>query len=187
LANFAHLIGTISSPIMKAFVLAISLSVITLTAFSQKAKKTLVATKTDMPPKLDGLLDDKAWQNVPIATDFVELQPNAGTHEKPEERTEVKIIYDNNAIYIGARMYETSGDKVAKEIATRDNVGNADFLGVIFDTYQDGINGTGFFVTSANSQFDAKYTPPDQNGNTEDPNWNAVWTSKVWLTTTAGA
>ncbi|RWY52622.1 hypothetical protein EPL05_10455 [Mucilaginibacter gilvus] len=128
---------------------------------------------------MDGVLDDAAWQNAPIATDFVELRPNAGNHEKPEERTEVKIIYDNNAIYIGARMYETSADKVAKEIATRDNVGNADFLGVIFDTYQDGINGTGFFVTSANSQFDAKYAPPNAEGNDEDPNWNAVWTSKV--------
>nr|WP_294942262.1 DUF5916 domain-containing protein [uncultured Mucilaginibacter sp.] len=164
---------------MKVFFLAVVLSAASLTAFSQKAKKTLVAIKTETPPKMDGLLDDAAWQNVPIATDFVELRPTAGNHEKPEERTEVKIIYDNNAIYIGGRMYETSGDKVAKEIATRDNVGNADFLGIIFDTYQDGINGTGFFVTSANSQFDAKYAPPDANGNDEDPNWNAVWTSKV--------
>ncbi|RFZ82808.1 hypothetical protein DYU05_11630 [Mucilaginibacter terrenus] len=161
------------------FIFTLLLTVATLTAFSQKPKKTLVATKTETPPKLDGVLDDKVWDNVPVATDFVELQPNAGVHEKAEERTEVKIIYDNNAIYVGARMFETSGDKVAKEIATRDQVGNADFIGVIFDTYKDGINGTGFFVTSANSQFDAKYTPPNSEGNTEDPNWNAVWTSKV--------
>jgi hypothetical protein len=163
---------------MKVLLLALLFTVITLNAFSQKEKKTLVASKTDTPPKMDGALDDAVWQNVPIATDFVELQPNAGRHEKPEERTEVKIIYDNNAIYVGARMYETSADKVAKEIATRDNVGNADFIGIIFDTYKDGINGTGFFVTSANSQFDAKYAP-NPNGNTEDPNWNAVWISKV--------
>jgi len=163
---------------MKVFLLALSLSAVTLTAFAQKEKKTLVAVKTTTPPKMDGALDDAVWQNVPIATDFVELQPSAGNHEKPQERTEVKIIYDNSAIYIGARMYETSSDKVAREIATRDNVGNADFIGVIFDTYKDGINGSGFFVTSANSQFDAKYAP-NPNGNTEDPNWNAVWTSKV--------
>jgi hypothetical protein len=104
---------------MKVFFLAVVLSAASLNAFSQKAKKTLVAIKTETPPKMDGLLDDAAWQNVPIATDFVELRPTAGNHEKPEERTEVKIIYDNNAIYIGGRMYETSGDKVAKEIATR--------------------------------------------------------------------
>jgi len=160
------------------FVLAVLLTATCLTAYSQKAKKTLVAIKTETPPKMDGVLDDNVWQNVPFATDFVELRPNAGNHEKPDERTEVKIIYDNNAIYIGARMHETSSSKVAKEIATRDNVGNADFIGIIFDTYKDGINGTGFFVTSANSQFDAKYGQPDENGNDEDPNWNAVWTSK---------
>ncbi|WP_374948522.1 DUF5916 domain-containing protein [Mucilaginibacter sp.] len=163
---------------MKVFFLAILCAFITLDAFSQKEKKTLVAIKTVTPPKMDGALDDAVWQNVPIATNFVELQPNAGRHEKNEERTEVKIIYDNNSIYVGARMYETSADKVAKELATRDNVGNADFIGIIFDTYKDGINGTGFFVTSANSQFDAKYAP-NPNGNTEDPNWNAVWISKV--------
>lgn len=163
---------------MRLTLLATVLCLLSLPALAQKEKKTLVATKTASPPKLDGELNDDVWKNVPFATDFVQLQPNAGTHEKPEERTEVKIIYDNTAIYIGARMYETSPDKIAREIATRDNVGNADFIGVIFDTYKDGINGSGFFVTSANSQFDAKYAP-NPDGNTEDENWNAVWTSKV--------
>ena len=164
---------------MKRFLLAIFLFAITLNAFSQKAKKTLIATKTDVAPKLDGILDDKAWINAPIATDFVELRPNAGTHETHEERTEVKILYDNNAIYIGARMYETDPSKIAREFATRDQIGNADFIGVLFDTYKDGINASGFFVTSTNGQYDAKYGPPNAEGNDEDANWNAVWTSKV--------
>jgi hypothetical protein len=56
---------------MKVLFLALLLSIITLNAFSQKAKKTLVAIKTETPPKMDGVLDDAAWQNVPIATDFV--------------------------------------------------------------------------------------------------------------------
>jgi hypothetical protein len=163
---------------MKFFLLAILFSAITLTAFSQKPKKTLVAIKTEAPPKMDGILDDAVWQNVPIATDFVELQPNAGNHEKQENRTAVKIIYDNTAIYVGARMYEKDPTKIAREFATRDQVGNADFIGIIFDTYKDGINGSGFFVTSTNGQFDAKYAP-NPNGNTEDETWNAVWTSKV--------
>ncbi|MDB5128372.1 DUF5916 domain-containing protein [Mucilaginibacter sp.] len=163
---------------MKLFLLAILFSAITLTAFSQKPKKTLVAIKTEAPPKMDGVLDDAVWQNVPIATDFVELQPNAGNHEKQENRTTVKIIYDNTAIYVGARMYEKDPTKIAREFATRDQVGNADFIGIIFDTYKDGINGSGFFVTSTNGQFDAKYAP-NPNGNTEDETWNAVWTSKV--------
>ncbi|MDB5125059.1 MAG: hypothetical protein JWP94_3188 [Mucilaginibacter sp.] len=151
---------------------------ITNSAFSQQTAKKIVAIKIAKPPKIDGVLDDEVWKNAPIATDFVELNPVAGRHEKKEERTEVKIVYDNSAIYVAARMYETSPDKIAQELTTRDNVANDDFIGFIVDTYHDGINGTGFYVTAAGVQFDAKYAP-NPNGNNEDPNWNAVWQSKV--------
>jgi hypothetical protein len=163
------------------FLLAVFVTAISLTAFSQPAQKNHVAVKAAVPPKIDGILDDKAWENVPVATDFVELEPTAGRHETNEARTEVKFIYDNDAIYIGARMYEPDPKKIAREYATRDNVGTADFIGVIFDTYKDGINGSGFFVTSTNGQFDAKYTPPNTDGETEDESWNAVWTSQAHI------
>ncbi|MES2275643.1 MAG: DUF5916 domain-containing protein [Bacteroidota bacterium] len=148
---------------------------ITLGAFAQAPVKKLEAVKTTTPPKIDGLLDDEAWKNVPIATDFVENNPVAGRREKPEERTEVKIIYDNNAIYVAARMYETSEAKVARELTTRDKIANDDFVGIIFDTYLDGLNGTGFYTTAAGVQYDAKYS----NGGNEDDTWNGVWESKV--------
>src|SRR5258706_10289745 len=93
-------------------------TLIAVCAFSQPPVKKLVAVKTNTPPKIDGILDDEVWKNVPIATDFVELQPTAGRHEKPEERTEIKIIYDNTAIYIAARMYEPDRRKVARELTT---------------------------------------------------------------------
>src|SRR5258708_2514106 len=115
----------------------------TLVAFSQQPVKKLVAIKTATPPKIDGVLDDEVWKNVPIATDFVELQPIAGRHEKTGERTEVKIIYDNTAIYIAARMYETDINKIARELTTRDSIASDDFIGIIFDTYHDGLNGSG--------------------------------------------
>src|ERR1700676_3655440 len=138
------------------FFFTILLILATAIVFSQSPVKKLVAVKTEKPPKIDGILDDDAWKNVPIATDFVELQPTPGRHEKQEERTEVKIIYDNTAIYIAARMYEPDPRKVARELTTRDNVGNDDFIGIILDTYHDGINGVGFYSTAAGAQFDAK-------------------------------
>jgi hypothetical protein len=144
-------------------------------AFAQPAVKKLNAVKTAIAPKIDGVLDDDAWKNVPIATDFVELNPVAGTHEKPEERTEIKIIYDNDAIYVGARMYEKSADKVARELTTRDNIANDDFIGIVLDTYLDHINASGFYVTAAGVQFDAKYS----NQGNEDATWNSVWLSAV--------
>lgn len=153
-------------------------SIAAISAFAQTAPKKMIAVRTAKPPKVDGVLDDDVWKDVPIATDFVELNPVSGRHEKPEERTEVKMIYDNSAIYVAARMYETSGTKVAHELTTRDNIAYDDFIGFILDTYHDGINGSGFYVTAAGVQFDAKYAP-NPNGNNEDENWNAVWLSKV--------
>src|SRR5947209_6337513 len=111
------------------FLLTILLIFVTLIAFSQPPVKKLIAVKTEKPPKIDGLLNDEVWKNVPVATDFVEYQPSAGRHEKQEERTEIKILYDNTAIYVAARMYEPDARKVARELTTRDNVGNDDFIG----------------------------------------------------------
>jgi hypothetical protein len=160
---------------MKRILLLAFLTTAVLTTMAQPAVKKLQATKITTAPKIDGSIDDEVWKTAAIATDFVELNPVAGKHETTEERTEIRIIYDNNAIYVGARMYETGPDKVARELVSRDNVGNSDFIGVVFDTYLDGINGSGFYVTAAGVQFDAKYS----SGGNEDANWNAVWESKV--------
>ncbi len=163
---------------MKQFYLLIIFCVLCCITLAQTPVKKLKATKITSAPKIDGVLDDEVWKTAPIATDFVELNPVAGTHEKPEERTEVRILYDNTAIYVGARMYETSADKVAHELVSRDNIGASDFIGIVLDTYLDGLNASGFYVTAAGVQFDAKYAP-NPNGNNEDPSWNAVWDSKV--------
>ena len=144
-------------------------------SFSQDIKK-LIATKTEKAPKIDGAIDDDVWQNAPVASGFIEFRPKPGTKEKDDKRTEVKILYDNSAVYISARMFDNP-DSIAHELVTRDKVGNADFIGIIFDTYLDGINANGFYVTAAGSQYDAKYS----EGGNEDDNWNAVWESEVKL------
>jgi len=139
-------------------------------------QKKLVATRTVETPKIDGILDDACWINVPIATDFFEIRPVPGRVEKQDRRTEMKILYDDVAIYVYARMYDAP-DSVSHELVSRDNIGNADFISIIVDPFYDKMNGNGFFVTAAGVQFDAKYS---QVGD-EDPNWNAVWESSVKL------
>ncbi|HJP63886.1 MAG TPA: DUF5916 domain-containing protein [Mucilaginibacter sp.] len=162
---------------MRLFCLFIFILIIQF-AYPQAPVKKLVAVRTSIAPKIDGVLDDDVWKNVPVATDFVENQPVAGRHESADNRTEIKIIYDDNAIYIGARMYEKNPADIARELTTRDSIANDDFIGLIVDTYHDGLNGSGFYVTAAGAQFDAKYSPsPD--GGLEDGTWNAVWETKV--------
>ena len=139
-------------------------------------KKKLTATRTTISPKIDGNIDDAVWANAAIASDFIELRPVPGRIEPKDGRTEIKMLYDDYAIYISARMYDHP-DSVVHELVARDQIGNADFLGVIFDTFLDGVNGYGFFVTAAGVQFDAKYSLIGG----EDENWNAVWESGVKL------
>lgn len=149
-------------------------------AFSQaqdiSKQRQLEAKRTLQSPKIDGILDDVCWNNVPIATDFIQLRPNPGKVETHDRRTEMKVLYDDVAIYVYARMYDHP-DSVSHELVSRDNIGNADFVSIIVDPFYDKMNGNGFFVTAAGVQFDAKYS---QVGD-EDANWNAVWESAVKL------
>ncbi len=137
-------------------------------------QKHLAAKRTLESPKIDGVLDDACWKDVPLATDFFQIRPHPGKVEAADRRTEMKVLYDDVAIYVYARMYD-SPDSVSHELVSRDNIGNADFISIIVDPFYDKMNGNGFFVTAAGVQFDAKYS---QVGN-EDENWNAVWESAV--------
>ena len=136
--------------------------------------KELAAKRTAATPKIDGVLDDQCWAGVPVATGFIEANPVPGRIESEGRRTEVKILYDDAAVYVYARMFD-SPDSVVHELVTRDNIGNADFIGVVFDSFLDRRNGNGFYSTAAGVQFDAKYSPDGG----EDSNWNAVWESAV--------
>ena len=64
-------------------------------------RKKITIGKISEAPKIDGILDDIAWQDAPVATDFVERQPNNGVPIPDSLRTEVKIVYDNLGIYFG--------------------------------------------------------------------------------------
>jgi hypothetical protein len=149
-----------------------------LSLFSQSIR-TLVAKRATTSIKIDGKLDDEAWKEAPMATGFTEMRPNFGAPVDPAVRTEVYILYDNEAIYFAGHCYERSKDSVSKELLARDNEGANDWMGVIFDTYYDKINGLGFYITPYGSQMDAKYSTT----NGEDFSWNAVWESETQLVT----
>jgi hypothetical protein len=149
---------------------------IVTSCFAQELPKQrqLAAVRTAVTPKIDGILDDNCWIDVPVASDFIELRPTPGKVESKNRRTEMKVLYDDVAIYVYARMFDHP-DSVSHELVSRDQIGNADFISIIVDPFYDKMNGNGFFVTAAGVQFDAKYS---QVGD-EDPNWNAVWESAV--------
>ncbi|MEL7120773.1 MAG: DUF5916 domain-containing protein [Bacteroidota bacterium] len=158
--------------------------IVNLSLFSAKGqaldptKKSLKASRTLSSINIDGVLDEEDWINADIATGFKTLDPNPGLD--PSFKTEVKVIYDNTALYIGAIMYDTNPDSVLKELSQRDQLGNTDWFGLFLDPYRDGINGFGFILTPASVQFDAKYSVFG-----EDENWDAVWEGEASINSQA--
>jgi len=145
--------------------------------FSQR--RSLDALKVEQAPKIDGELDDAAWANAPPATDFIQYFPNNGAPSLV--KTVVKLLYDNNAIYIGAYLYDDPS-LIHKQQTPRDEEEqtDADYFSVFLDTYDDRQNGFQFLVTSMNVQTDARVGPNLATATTYgDKTWDAVWDSQI--------
>lgn len=147
-------------------------------SFAQQTKKSVKASRAAKPPQIDGVLNDDAWKNVDIAKDFVMFKPGDGTKERENKKTEVKIIYDDEAIYFGAILYDDEPEKIPLQFTSRDDIGNTDWFLISINPFNDNQNDYEFVVESTNSQADAKVFA---NGN-EDFSWNAVWDSEVTIT-----
>ncbi|MCM2302015.1 MAG: carbohydrate binding family 9 domain-containing protein [Flavobacteriaceae bacterium] len=146
----------------------------TLISKSLNEKKTLHTFKTDESIKIDGILDEEIWGKLDEATDFTMFDPGSGTPEPTNKKTKIKVTYTEEAIYIGAYLYDDNVKSIPMEILGRDNFGQADYLFVTLNPNNDGLNDVAFVVFSSGSQADAKVI----NGN-EDFSWNAVWESGV--------
>ena len=123
-------------------------------------------------------MDEAIWETAPIATDFTMFQPDNGTPIPEGRKTIVKVLYDNDAIYIAALLYDEDPSKIMKEISARDDFGASDVFGVFINGFNDGQQDFQFFVNAADGQADCITT--DTNG--EDYSWDAVWKSKAVLT-----
>lgn len=137
--------------------------------------RNLAAVKINAPIKIDGSLEDEAWQSIEATGDFITLSPVFG--EISKRNTKVKIGYDNSAIYIGAYLYDNPGT-IRKQFTARDLIDrqDVDIFTVGFDTYLDKLNGFVFRVTPVNVQSDIKVS---QSGAVYDHAWDAVWESKT--------
>lgn len=149
-----------------------------LSAFGYSQKKVLQTKFISEKIEIDGKLDENTWQTAAIANDFIMFDPDNGKAIPENKRTEVKVLYDNDAIYIGAMMYDDNPDKILREITQRDNFGTSDIFGVFINGFNDGQQDFQFFVNAADGQADCITT--DTNG--EDYSWDAVWKSKAVIT-----
>ncbi|MBC8144770.1 MAG: hypothetical protein H7X80_04235, partial [bacterium] len=115
-------------------------------ADSSRARRTVARRISAGAPHIDGRLDDAAWNDVAFITDFVQKQPVEGA--QPSERTEVAVMYDDDALYVGARMHRADPSQIHDHITRRDNVGNSERIIISLDTYHDRRTASSFVVTA---------------------------------------
>lgn len=137
-------------------------------------------------PKLDGRLDDAIWQNAQWLSDFVQREPHEG--QPATDRTEVAIFYDEDAIYIGARMHSSDPAGVRALVTRRDREESSEQLLISLDTYLDRRTAYSFGVTAAGVRIDY-YHANDFERNRDysyDPVWQAEtnrnpngWTAEI--------
>ena len=84
--------------------------------FSQTTKKTLTTTFSKERILIDGKFDEEIWKTAQIATNFVMQIPDNGNPELPEKKSEVRLVYTNDAIYIAAILYDNEPEKIAREL-----------------------------------------------------------------------
>jgi hypothetical protein len=115
---------------------AVALSSIELIDPELVPRPTLLAIRTSGPIIIDGVLNEVMWAGVEPAQNFIQATPNTGA--PATERTEVRILYDDEALYIGAMLYDREPDKIiAQQMAQDFYSPNEDILGISIDTFLD--------------------------------------------------
>jgi hypothetical protein len=158
----------------RVFLLFTSVLLIFSAVFGQTPeKKRYKATQVTAAPVLDGILDDQVWQQGGWIDDFTQNEPYNG--KKPSQRTEFKIIFDENNLYVAIKSFDTSPDSIVKRLTRRDQQ-DGDMAGIIFDSYHDLRTGFLFGTSAGGVKFDQMMT---NDGNNEDTSWDPNWWVKT--------
>ncbi|MEQ8687894.1 MAG: carbohydrate binding family 9 domain-containing protein [Imperialibacter sp.] len=144
-----------------------------LVSASGSGKNEFATKRITSSPKVDGILDEDIWSQSPTPTQFTQFKPNNG--EKSNFLTAVELVYDDNALYLSARLYDPNPSEIRREFGKRDDFNrNTDWFGILVDPYNSGQNAFSFFVSAAGVQGDYFI-----NGDNWDENWDAVWESAI--------
>ncbi|MES2306542.1 MAG: DUF5916 domain-containing protein [Gemmatimonadota bacterium] len=165
---------TISSFITRCALTAFLLVAAAHALVAQSPRKSTRASRlTGAPPQIDGVLNDAAWAAAPVISDFVQKDPDEG--KAPTVVTQVRLLYDNDALYIAARMLRPDARAIRRSISRRDSDSDAEVFTVSLDPYHDRQTGYSFSINSGGVRGDF-YHPQDQEGGREaqyDPVWSA--------------
>lgn len=159
---------------MVKYIFTILLCSATVLSYSQGKVKQYTAIRTVEAPKIDGKPFEKEWESATVGRDFVLLQPENGIAENPQQRTIIKILYDDNALYVAGYLYDDEVSKVSAQFSQRDQISvQSDIFSFWINTYNNQIDQTRFYITAAGAVADSKSTSGE-----EDFSYNVVFDAK---------
>src|SRR5207253_3269042 len=135
-------------------------------------RRTATAIETTTAITLDGALDEEVWRTAEPAADFIQAEPHEG--DPASEPTEVRIVFDRDALYLGVRCHDSNaGGVIVNDIRKDFAPGEQDSFEVILDTFADRRNGFVFAINPAGAKSDTQIANEGRDVNTS---WDAVWT-----------
>ena len=144
---------------------------VALQVASPGGRRTVGAVESRDTITVDGVLSEDVWTRAPAAADFVQAEPHEG--QPASERTDVRIAFDRDAIYVGVRCFDaTPSALIVNDIRKDFTPGEQDTFEVLLDTFADRRNGFVFVVNPAGAKSDAQIANEGRDVNTS---WDAVW------------
>jgi hypothetical protein len=131
------------------------------------------AARTPAPPRVDGTLDDPAWSLAEPFDAFVQIFPDEG--KPPTERTELRVLYDDRALYVAVRCHDSHPDEIVRPMGRRDKPPVSDQVYLYLDTGDDHRDGYVFGLTAGGILQDGLVYEDDRMA----WDWDAVWDGRV--------
>ena len=132
-----------------------------------------VAVPAHSPIVVDGKLNEEVWQQAPAIIDFVQRDPDEG--KEPTMRTEARVAYDDAALYVAVRAFDTDAAKITGILTRRDQRSPSDWIKIVVDSYFDKRSAYEFAVNPVGVKTDRYYFNDGQS----DDGWDAVWDVQV--------
>jgi hypothetical protein len=140
----------------------------------KREQRVIRALRAEEPIKIDGLLKEKAWRGNGYSG-FLQAEPDDG---KPAtEKTVVWVAFDNKAIYVAARMFDSEPEKITARLGRRDDYVDSDWFIFSVDPYYDRRSGFQFAITPRSSIVDWTI----YNDSWDDDTWDGVWQGKAHI------
>ena len=140
-----------------------------------RKERRLAAVRTSERITVDGQLDEPAWNQAPVASEFIQNEPSED--QPASEDTEVRVLYDQQNLYFGIYVRDSQpGGRIIGGLQKDFNRSSGDAVQILLDTFQDQRNGYQFAINPAGAKWDAQIT---NEGRETNDNWDALWTVRT--------